>query len=640
MEFIMYCMTLPTESVAMAACDFWPCVVEIDQGVNLTIDFAPRLIPIVFDCLKYSEFELSLIRKDLEGTASAENIDPSMYMAHARVEGDDDDDEDDEAAEHFLSGKNWNVRKCAAASLDVICGYCGSPIYHVTMHEISTRLMNGDWLVREAALLGLGAIADGAMEDIAKDLPTIFPTILEYVSDPQPAISVIACWVLSQYATWAADESDRQTFFEPMLRVLIELTVSPNKLIQDAACSALGSVQESVRAGMGPYVDVLLEAYLGVFGRYKKRNMVVLLDSISTLAESSTSHFSQSPHLPGLCNSLQHLWETIKVTQNIEAESTRIIDILYCPLLECWASVCRSAGQNLPPASAEFVFNRSLCDWREGIQVCSSLVESGGEMDDIEEVKDVVVCCIDLVSAVVHAMGAGLEEIVARSNLIDLLTYTFDDISHEVRQNVYALCGDIAKNIFGRLLPYLDHIVTKLVEGLDMGSQSMCNNASWALGEIIMVAGEGIATHAQVMLQAFITCLEVDDIRPSLHHNLCVSIGRLSSACPEVVAPFITRFFVTWCQSMKGFKQQPEKYHAFQGIIRCVHIVGLENLMEDFPYFVESCSMYRSPSDDIRDAILELVHAYKGMAGDYWNQMMMEFTPQVKDNLRVRFGIV
>ena len=55
---------------------------------------------------------------------------------------------------------------------------------------------------------------------------------------------------------------------------------------------------------------------------------------------------------------------------------------------------------------------------------------------------------------------------------------------NQVRQSAYALVGDLAKNCIGTLRPGLAQYLPVLCEQLAPEFVSVCNNASWAIGEI------------------------------------------------------------------------------------------------------------------------------------------------------------
>ena len=69
-------------------------------------------------------------------------------------EMDDDDFADEMSTE-------WNLRKCAAAALDVLAVRFSTDLLNVMLEPLKNKLWNTDWLQRESAILALGAIAEG-----------------------------------------------------------------------------------------------------------------------------------------------------------------------------------------------------------------------------------------------------------------------------------------------------------------------------------------------------------------------------------------------------------------------------------------------------------------------------------------------
>ena len=70
-----------------------------------------------------------------------------------------DDLDDDEFAEEMST--EWNLRKCAAAALDVLAVRFGPDLMNVLLEHLKTKLWSEDWLARESGILALGAMAEG-----------------------------------------------------------------------------------------------------------------------------------------------------------------------------------------------------------------------------------------------------------------------------------------------------------------------------------------------------------------------------------------------------------------------------------------------------------------------------------------------
>ena len=149
-----------------------------------------KVAPVLLDCMVYSEDDLLWLQGDEEDAAVPDkesDIKPRHYggkshgfeheangsdaAGQKRVgaygeeldEGDEDDyDEldDDEFAEEMST--EWNLRKCAAAALDVLAVRFGADLLNVLLEPLKTKLWSEDWLQRESGILALGAMAEGA----------------------------------------------------------------------------------------------------------------------------------------------------------------------------------------------------------------------------------------------------------------------------------------------------------------------------------------------------------------------------------------------------------------------------------------------------------------------------------------------
>lgn len=89
---------------------------------------------------------------------------------------DDDDFGDDMSTE-------WNLRKCAAAALDVLAVRFSGDLLNVLLGPLKDKLWSTDWLQRESGILALGAMAEGCIDAIEPHLPTLVPYLINTLND-------------------------------------------------------------------------------------------------------------------------------------------------------------------------------------------------------------------------------------------------------------------------------------------------------------------------------------------------------------------------------------------------------------------------------------------------------------------------
>lgn len=115
-------------------------------------------------------------------------------------DSDSDSDEDDDLKKEALS--DWNLRKCSAAALDVLSNVFHDTLLPVLLPLLKTNLFSVNWLVKESAILALGAVSEGCMEGMVPHLPELIPYLIESLADSKALVRSITCWTLSRYAHW------------------------------------------------------------------------------------------------------------------------------------------------------------------------------------------------------------------------------------------------------------------------------------------------------------------------------------------------------------------------------------------------------------------------------------------------------
>jgi hypothetical protein len=74
------------------------------------------------------------------------------------------------------------------------------------MPTIEHYLQRKEWQLREAAVLALGAIADGCMGGLRRLAPEIITLLLEKTRDPQPNVRCNACCAVGRFAAFVVQD--------------------------------------------------------------------------------------------------------------------------------------------------------------------------------------------------------------------------------------------------------------------------------------------------------------------------------------------------------------------------------------------------------------------------------------------------
>ena len=195
-----------------------------------------------------------------------------------------------------------------------------------------------------------------------------------------------------------------------------------------------------------------------------------------------------------------------------------------------------------------------------------------------EPERDFGICALDLLTGMAEGLGPSFESLIPRSELLSLLFGCMRDPSDEIRQSAFALVGDLAKVCHQHLIGVLSSYMPVLIENLDTRSYSVCNNASWAIGEItIKSGGELMSPFVPAIMNKLIPIINNSEINYSLTENTAITIGRVAKVCPTVLAPGIGEFLHAWCVSLQEVKHPGEKEHAFEGL--CLMIQQNPNVL-------------------------------------------------------------
>ncbi len=139
--------------------------------------------------------------------------------------------------------------------------------------------------------------------------------------------------------------------------------------------------------------------------------------------------------------------------------------------------------------------------------------------------------------------------LIQPTNILNLVVecLRFHDVN--VRQSALAVMGDFAKNCPELVKSHVNEIVPLLLGNINPEFSSVCNNASWAFGELAVKVGPDIEPFALQALEKLTYVLHNMDPKRnrSLHQNCAITIGRLGYVCPQTLAPLLPVHVLLYC---------------------------------------------------------------------------------------------
>ena len=593
--------------LALEAAEFWLAISENNKMCATLGPYLHKIVPVLLESMVYDEeavMQLEGDKEDAEVDDRAEDIKPHFVRsrvprtltngqgmdAGANGQGskhlvpDDDALSDGEVDEDEEGGveaeEQWNLRKCSAAALDVLASTFHASVFQIALPYLKENLRHRDWPNREAAVLAIGAVAEGCMEAITPHLPDLVPYLISLLNDVEPPVRVITCWALGRYSGWASqlnNPNDKKLFFEPMMEGILNRMLDKSKKVQESAASAFANLEERATKELTPYCAPIIRQFAQCFEKYKDKNMFILYDCVQTLAEQVGPPLRRQDLIDLLMPAIIKRWS------KISDQSQELF-----PLLECLSYVATALGDTFAPFAIP-IFARCIRIIHQNLeQYLLAVHNEPMERPD----KDFLVTSLDLLSAIIQALSpAKSGELVtsSRPRFFDLLMFCMEDPSNDVRQSSYALLGDCAVNIFPQLNPFIPSLIPVLIRQLDLENLrdddvdtgfSVINNACWSCGEIAMKYQQGMIPFVNKIYHSLSSIISNPQVPTSVGENAVIALGRLGVDCSQQLAPHLAEFARPFLHIIEPVEDNDEKSHAF---------LGLNRTIEHNPQAMEGC---------------------------------------------------
>ncbi|KAF2860437.1 ARM repeat-containing protein [Piedraia hortae CBS 480.64] len=620
--------------LALDAAEFF---FEATSNDTLRSEFGPyldRIVPVLVECMVYSEEDQMRIEAEAEDDAQVEDeakdIKPQFAtskrtkrqtksfasddLSEGEIEDDDDIDPEDE----------WNLRKCSAGSLDCLADEFGGQVFDVCLPWLKQNLTHSEWPMREAAVLTLGAIGPGCMASISQHLPNLIPYMTSLLNDPQPVVRQISCWALSRYAGWASslDAAGKQQFFEPMMEGIMKCMLDKNKMVQQSAASAFGSLEEAAGEVLAPYCPVIVPHLARCFQQYKEKNMTFLYECVQMLAENVGGELVQLTD--PLMQALLGRWEIVP------DESREIF-----PLLECIAYVAGALGPAFAPY-ARPIFMR-----------CVRIISNN--LQNEESDKDFLVTSLDLMSSTLQALETRYSTelaVSAQPNMFELMVHCMQDSSDDVRQSAYALLGDCAICVYPQLQPYLPTVFKILIQKLDLTAPTsnpettlrVINNACWSCGEIAIRSSSELQHFVDELFQRLATIMVNQKLPPALNQNAAMALGKIGISCHQRLAPRLQDFAAPYLDVMHQISWTEEKGAAYGGFALVVldNPRAMEqcllNLLIEIAQAPDDVLLQSAGGETLKVLFERVLGEFKGLVGANWGGLLASGLPPAERN--------
>lgn len=409
----------------------------------------------------------------------------------------------------------------------------------------------------------------------------------------------ITCWTLSRYAHWIVVQSQQnghEAYLKPLMTELLKRVLDSNKRVQEAACSAFATLEEEACTELVPYLQFILQTLVYAFNKYQHKNLLILYDAIGTLADSVGNHLNKPEFIQMLMPPLIAKWNSL-----------RDEDKDLFPLLECLSSVATALQSGFLPY-CEPVFQRCVNLVQQTLTLNVLYMQNPEQYEQPD--KDFMIVALDLLSGLAEGLGNHIDQLVVSSNVLAYMYQCMQDQMPEVRQSSFALLGDLTKACFQHVKPCIGEFMPILAQNLNPEMISVCNNATWAIGEISVQLGAEMKPYVGLMLNPLVMIINRAGTPKTLLENTAITIGRLGFVCPQEVAPLLPQFSRPWCTSLRNIRDNEEKDSAFRGMCSMIS-VNPGGIVQDFIFFCDAVASWVHPKADLKDMFHKILHGFK-----------------------------
>jgi transportin-1 len=607
-QFILASTSDGNEEVALEACEFWLVFASLDEtmctaGMMAVVEsLLPQLLPTLVKSMVYSEEKREELLEqnaadEQQGDDRAQDVAPVFHRSKAkggaRKDDESDDDDDDD---NYDDEKEWGLRTCAAASLDSLAsGYAADRTLSILLPVLQECLSHADPWVREAGILALGAIEEGCAEEMYEHLNQLHPYLMSQVtkSDTLPQVVCISCWSLAKYSTWAVERAAsgvQPDLVQKLTEAIAGRILDRNRKVQVASCSALGIFMENTGDMIIPYLEPIYKTLVLALERHQTRALLVTLETFGSMAEVIGPATGEG-NLPNIyLPPLLQMWSQ-KAKQNP-------MDRTLLPLMESLASISMIIGMSFQPWSLE-TFENAMSTVNAAIMILSVDVYT-------DEEADPMVCATDVLDGLVEGLGSNFAELVSSSaqykdHFLTLLKTLVGHDVEGVRMSAFALMGDIAIQCPVVMQDGMSELITEAILCIDATFPSVCNNAVWAIGEVLVKCvgnPAAIQPFATEIVQNLISLImgskynghEYNPIS-GLIENASTAMGRLAKVNPAFVATDLPRFLRGWVEGCAKVDDFSERRDAFEGLLLAIQ-VNPNSIKQAGPDLTETISVF------------------------------------------------
>lgn len=144
-----------------------------------------------------------------------------------------------------------------------------------------------------------------------------------------------------------------------------------------------------------------------------------------------------------------------------------------------------------------------------------------------------------------------------------------------------------------------------LSQNLNPEFLSVCNNATWAIGEISIKLRGGMKQYLHLILFRLVENINRPITPKTLLENSAITLGRLGYVSSVEMAPYLPQFIRIWCTSLRNVRDNEEKDSAFRGMCAMISL-NPQGVAQEFVFFCDAVASWNEPKDDLKEAFFKV----------------------------------
>ncbi|XP_068237171.1 importin subunit beta-1 isoform X1 [Palaemon carinicauda] len=462
---------------------------------------------------------------------------PVLMMTLSKQEEADDDDE-------------WNPCKAAGVCVMLLATCTEDDIVPHVLPFVKENITNGDWRLRDAAIMAFGSILEGPDPTNLKPMVVqAIPTLIKSLSDSSVVVRDTTAWTLGRICEIIPDAAVNDSYLKSLLEALVN-SLRGEPRVASNVCWALSSLAEAayeqadtgdegepqtycLSAFFDPLVNVLLDTTdRPDGGQCNLRNAAY--EALMELMKNSPVDCYPTVQKTTMII-LERLQQVLHMEAQIQSHNDRVqvndIQSLLCATLQ-------SVLRKVTPEDAPKISDPIMAALLQMFQ--TSQGKSGGVQED----------ALLAVSTLVEVLGPNfIKYMEAFKPYLCIGLRNVDDFS--VLSAAVGVTGDICRALGDKVEPYLSELMNLLIENL--GNEKVHRNVKPSIlsvfGDMALALGVKFVTYLEIVLQMLLQASVAQVDRSDF--ELIEYLNELREACLEAYTGIV--------QGLKGDGLSPNQ---------------------------------------------------------------------------------